>query len=162
MYHKWQSYVIWSPWYGAWRTELFVILGHFLHLKSLTTWKIKISWNEKNAWRYYHFIHVHHRWRSYDVWFLRYRAWRTVFFVILGYFLHFYPKKSKFWKTERSAWIYHHFTYVYQKLSSDNVQFLRYGARRTDWRKKWHIEVGVRPKNQAINMKGKVQLANLE
>ena len=25
-----------------------------------------------NAWRYYHFTNVHHKWQSYDVWFLRY------------------------------------------------------------------------------------------
>ena len=35
---------------------------------------------------------------------------------------------------------------MYQKLWLDDVQFLRYGARQTDGRKKWHIEVGVPPK----------------
>ena len=29
---------------------------------------------KKNVWRYYHFTHVHHKWQSYDVWFLRYGA----------------------------------------------------------------------------------------
>ena len=33
----------------------------------------------KNTWRYYHFTDMHHKWQSYDVWFLRYRAWRTEF-----------------------------------------------------------------------------------
>ena len=32
---------------------------------------------------------------------------------------------------------------MYQKLWSDDVRFLRYGARRTDRWKKWHIEVDV-------------------
>ena len=45
--------------------------------------------------------------------------------------------------------------YVHQKLWSDDVEFLRYGVRRTDertnggtdGRKKQHIEVGAPPKN---------------
>ena len=59
--------------------------------------------------------------------------------------LKFNKKKSK--KSLR----YHHFTYVYQKLWSDEVWFLRYGAWWTDgqmgrW-EKWHIEAGATPKN---------------
>ena len=34
---------------------------------------------------------MYHKWRSYDVWFLRYQARQTECFVILGYFLPFYP-----------------------------------------------------------------------
>ena len=41
----------------------------------------------KNHWRYYHFQHVYHKWQSYDIWFLRYEAWRTEAFVILDHFL---------------------------------------------------------------------------
>ena len=41
-------------------------------------------------------------------------------------------KKKK--KNEKHAWRNHHFTYVYQKLWSDDVQFLRYCAWRTDGR----------------------------
>ena len=37
---------------------------------------------------------MYHKWQSYDVWFLRYGAWRTEFFVILDNFLHFYPPKN--------------------------------------------------------------------
>ena len=50
--------------------------------------------DEKSAWRYYHFKHVYHNLKSYDVWFLRYEAWRTDFFVILDRFLHFYPPNN--------------------------------------------------------------------
>ena len=44
----------------------------FCPLTSLLTPKIKI-WkkNVKRAKRYYPFTHVYHKWRSYDVWFLR-------------------------------------------------------------------------------------------
>ena len=70
-----------------------------------------------------------------------------LFFVLLQH------KKSKFWKNERKPWRYHHFTYVHQKLWSDDVRFPRYGAQWTDgqtdggW-KKQHIEAGAPPKNK--------------
>ena len=35
-------------------------------------------------------------------------------------------KKSKFWKNEKNCWGYHHFTHLYQKPQSYEVQFLRY------------------------------------
>ena len=54
------------------------------------TQKIKILKKWKKPWRYYHFTHMYHR-QSYDVWFLRYEARRTEFFVILDCLLPFYP-----------------------------------------------------------------------
>ena len=54
------------------------------------------------------------------------------FFVILGHFLAFYPtknpKKSKFWKNEKTYWRYNHFTHVYQKSWLYAILLLRYGA----------------------------------
>ena len=47
-------------------TIFFVLLGHFLPFKNI-----------KNTWRYYPFTHVHHKSKSYDVWFLRYKVQRT-------------------------------------------------------------------------------------
>ena len=45
-------------------------------------------------------------------------------------------------------------TYMYQKLWSNDVWFLRFGARRMDGRtdgwKKWHIQVGTPPKNDTV------------
>ena len=35
------------------------------------------NWRKKNAWRYYPFTHVYLKWRSYDKWFLKYKAQRT-------------------------------------------------------------------------------------
>ena len=179
--------------------------------------KSKFWKTEKSNQRYYHFTHMSHKWHSYDVWFLRYEAWQTEFFVSLDCFFPFYPsnnqknqnfeklkknpgdiiilhkcpknhdhmlccswdmahdeyicyfsfwaifcpftalfltflpfqqpKKSKFQKMKRKAWRYHHFTNVYQKLWLGDARFLRYDARQTDGRKKWHIEVGAPPKN---------------
>ena len=66
----------------------------------------------------------------------------------MGYFLPFYPltaQKIKILKKWKNTWRYHHFTYVYQKLWSDEVQFWRYGAQQMDGQKKGHTEVGARP-----------------
>ena len=76
---------------------------------------------------------MHHKWRSYDSWFLRYKAWLTTFFVVLSHFLPFdppiiQPEKWKFWTNEKKAWRYYHFTVVHHKWWSYNVWLLRYGA----------------------------------
>ena len=71
------------------QTEIFVILGHSLSFQlpeNLENQNLKI---EKNTWRYYHSTHLHHKWQSYDVWFLRYGAQQTEFFVILDRFCPF-------------------------------------------------------------------------
>ena len=79
---------------------------NFCPFTPLTIRKIKVSKNEKNTWRYYHFTHVHHKWQSYDVWFLRYGARQTEFFVILDRFLPFYPpndpENKNFEKTKKA------------------------------------------------------------
>ena len=67
---------------------------HFRPLPALLAhyWPQKSKFgNVKNSRRYYPFTHVHHKSRSYDVWFLRYKVQRTKFFVILGHFLPFDP-----------------------------------------------------------------------
>ena len=56
--------------------------------------KLKFGKNVKKTWRYYPFTYVHHKSRSYDVWFLRYKVQRTKFFVILGHFLPFDPPNN--------------------------------------------------------------------
>ena len=47
---------------------------------------------------------MYHKWHSYDIWFPRYWAWQTEFFVILDHFLPFQPpnnpKNQNFSKTE--------------------------------------------------------------
>ena len=74
------------------RQNFFVFLGSFLlFYPTNNPQKWKFWKNEKIAWRYDHFTQVYHKWQSYEVWFLRYEAWRTEFFVILDCFLPFYP-----------------------------------------------------------------------
>ena len=41
--------------------------------------KLKFGKNVNNTWRYYPFTHLHHKSRSHDVWFQRYKVQRTEF-----------------------------------------------------------------------------------
>ena len=115
--------------------------------KSLpTTRKIKILKKWKNAWRYHnftwryhnftwryhHFTHVYHKWQSCAVCFLKYGAWQTNFFVILGRFLPFYPPNNPKNQNSEKMKMYH-FTPVYHKLQSYDACFLRYRAQWTDF-----------------------------
>ena len=52
-------------------------------------------WDRHKKRRYHHFTQVHHKWQSYDVYFLRNGTQQTDLFAILEQ-----PKKSKFWKNE--------------------------------------------------------------
>ena len=105
-----------------WHTYV-ITCGNFMVI--VEPWKFQK--NVKNTWRYYRFTEVHHKWRSYDVWFLRYKTQWIKFFVILGHFLPF-----EFWKNEKKiAQRYFHFTYVYQKWKSYDAWFLRYGVQKT-------------------------------
>ena len=66
--------------YGSWDMEwdrILIILDYFCSFTPLTTQKTKILKKWKNAHRYYHFTHLYHKWKSCDVWFLRYEAWQT-------------------------------------------------------------------------------------
>ena len=85
--------------YASWDMECDIIFlsfwAIFCPFISLKTLKIKIWKNMKKAWRYYPFTHVYHKWRSYDVSFLKYKAWERVFFVILDHFLYIDPNNPK-------------------------------------------------------------------
>ena len=119
-------------------------------------------------WRYHHFPQVYQKSWSYAILFLRYMVCDGCncyfsFWAIFCPFTTLIAQKIKISKkkkittiktqnkkttnkqtNKKDTWRYH-FTHVYQKLWLDDVQFLRYGARQTDGRKKWHIEVGVPP-----------------
>ena len=72
VYHKWTSYDIWFLKYKVQQTEVFVVLGHFLPFQPPNNQENQNFKIEKSTWRYYYFTHVHHKWKSYDVWFPRY------------------------------------------------------------------------------------------
>ena len=90
----------------------------------------------------------------------------------------FYPpksqKNSKFSKNEKNSCRYHHFTYVYQKLWSNHLRFLRYAVQQTDrWTdrksdtKRWVPHVRIRtasyidPKGYLFSTKKKKRPKNL-
>ena len=56
--------------------------------------KSKFWKNEKNAWRYYHFTRVYHKWKSNDVWLLRYEMWQN-FLLFWATFCPFTPLTKK-------------------------------------------------------------------
>ena len=112
--------------YGSWdmecdRQNCVVILGHFWPFylidnpENQNFEKIK----KKNTRRYHNFTQVYHKWQSYNVWFLRYEAWQTEFFLSFwAIFCPFTPlttQKIKILKKWKKAYRYHHFTQVHQK-----------------------------------------------
>ena len=77
------------------------------------------------------YIHVYHKCRSYDIWFLKYKVQQTETFVILGHFLPFQPPnkpENQNFKIEKNTWRHYHFTHLHHKWLSFHVWFLRYGA----------------------------------
>ena len=120
-------------WFGVWQTYFFVILGHFFAL-SPHYWarKLKIGRNVKKDLRHYPFTHVYHKWRSYDVWFLGYKARQPKFFCHFGSFFAFDPpnklKNQNFEKIKKTTWRYCHFTLVHYKWQSYDAWLLGYGA----------------------------------
>ena len=84
-----EDYMIYNSWNI--RCHRQVILCHFLPFQpsgNSENLNFKI---EKNTWTYYHFTYLHHKWQSFDVWFLGHGARQTELFIILERFLLFYP-----------------------------------------------------------------------
>ena len=115
------------------RQIFFVILGHFLPFYPLTARKIKIKNNPKKLPR--DIIILHMCTKNYDQ--MMYGSWDMVcdgcnyfsFWAIFCPFLALTAQKIKIKENWKNTCRYHHFTYVYQKLWSDDTQFLRYDAR---------------------------------
>ena len=81
--------------YGSWdikhnRQTFWYFKLFFALLPPWQLGKSKFWKNEKNSWRYCHFKHENHTWKSYDVWFLRYGA-RQSFFSFWIIFCPFTP-----------------------------------------------------------------------
>ena len=92
----------------------------------LLTPKIKIWKKCKKTWTYYPSYACVPKWRSYDVWLLRYKGTTDsllTFFALLN-------KKSIFKKNEKNAWRYYHFTQVYQKSWSYAMLYCSWGMTR--------------------------------
>ena len=113
--------------------SFFTLLPHTPPL-FLKTWKIRILIKQKTIAGDIIILHMctknhnHMRYGSWDT------EWNRGLFVILDNFLPFSPlrtQKIKILKTEKNTWRYHHFTLVYHKWRSYDVQFLIYGAQHT-------------------------------
>ena len=58
------------------------------------------------------YIHVHHKWRSYDIWFLKYKVQQKEIFNILGHFLPFQTfenLENQNFNIEENTWRYYQF-----------------------------------------------------
>ena len=80
------------------------------------------------------YIHVYHKWRSYDIWFLKYKVQQTESFNILGHFLPFQPLdnlENLNFNIEKNTWRYYHFRHLHYKWQSYDAWLLRYGVRQT-------------------------------
>ena len=89
MYIKNQSYKVWFLKYGV-RRNVLPFWAIFYPFTPLTKQKIKLFKNKKSIWRCYHFTHMYQKPLSYDVCFLRYGVWKTIFCHFVP-FLSFYP-----------------------------------------------------------------------
>ena len=96
-YHNHTMHASWDMEHN--RQNFFSLVANFFcPFTQIKTWKIKTlkKWKKqqqqkKNTRRYHPFTLVYHKRKPCNVWFLRSRVWQTEFFVILDYFLHFYP-----------------------------------------------------------------------
>ena len=115
------------------------LIFHFWHFIALLFhyWPQKLKFGKyvRSTWRYHPFSHVYNKWRSYDVWFLRYKAWRTEFFVILSFFspltLLTTKRKHNFEKMKtapRDIFILH--------MPTINDNHMMYGSWNMEWN--WH------------------------
>ena len=93
VYPKSRSYNAQFLKYGIRQTDIFVILGHFLPFLPLDNLQNQNFNIERNTWRY-HFTYLHHKWQSYDVWFLRYGEEQTSFSVILDCFFALFTHRA--------------------------------------------------------------------
>ena len=111
-------------------------MGHFLPFQSPDNPEYQNFKIEKNTWRYYHFTHLHHKWQSYDAWFLRYVTQQNFlsFWTVFCPFTPPWTQKSKFWKNEEKKKTPEDIIVlqnVYHKWQPYDVWFLRYGMQKT-------------------------------
>ena len=102
--------------YGYWDIKHHIIFLSFWAISCpitpLTTQKIKILKKWKKSWRYYYFTHEYHKWKSYNIWFLRYGAWHPPpTFPLTTQRIKIFKK----WKKNKNTWTDHHFTQAYHQ-----------------------------------------------
>ena len=97
--------MLYSSWNKGCNRQNFPSFGaKFYPFTPLTNQKIKIKIG-KNTRRYYHFTHIHHKWQSDYVWFLRYGSRRMAFlsfWFVFSLLAPSEPRKSKYWKMKKA------------------------------------------------------------
>ena len=105
LYHKWQSYDVSGLMYGSWdmKRDRHNFLSFWTIFCPFTTnsppsplmiLKIKILKRKMRKMPQdiiLSYINVYHKWRSYNIWFLKHKVWQTENLVILGHLLPFQP-----------------------------------------------------------------------
>ena len=86
--------------YGSWDMKRdrhnFLSFCHFLHVYPTNYPQNQKLWKHENKRPKILSFHTgYHKWKSYDIWFLRYGTRQTVFLVILGQFLLLCPRTRK-------------------------------------------------------------------
>ena len=113
-------YRVQQTWFFCHFGPFFALLSHYWH------WKFKTG--------YYPFTHSYHKWRSYDLWFLRCEAQQSflLFWTIFCPFTLLTTQKIKIlkkWKITPSDIIILHL--VHHKWQLHDIWFLRYGAQQS-------------------------------
>ena len=129
------------------RRTFFIILGHFLpfYLPPLMILNIKILKKMKKMPGdiILLYIHVYHKCRSYDIWFLKYKVQQTEIFLILGHFLPLQPpdnlENQNFKIEKKNTWRCYHFTHLHHKLQSFDVWFLSMECNRKNFLSFWTV-----------------------
>ena len=108
--------------------------------------------------------HVYHKWRSHDVWFLKYNEQQN-FFAILDFFCPFTLVTSrmiKILKKLKATCRYYHFTNVCHKWQSYEKWFLRYGSWPTEFFIFLDCLLPFTPLRRCNSYKSRGRLPNLE
>ena len=133
------NYMMYGSWDSEWDRQkilsLWVIFCTFT--SPLMIWNIKIlkkKWKKLPGDIILLYIDVYHKWRPYDIWFLKCKVRETEIFRILGQFLPLQPLdnlENENFNIEKNIWRYYHFTNLHQKWQSYDIWFLKYGAQQT-------------------------------
>ena len=132
LYQKSWSYNLCFMRYRMWQTTFLSFWAIFCFSTLLMTQKIK-TWEKKKKKKTPEdiILYVYHKWRSYDVWFLKYKVWWTEFSTVLAIFCPFTPlttqkvKILKKWKKHLEILSFHN---CVPQMTIMILWFLRYGA----------------------------------
>ena len=116
------NHMMYSSWDKEWDRQHFLSLSFLMILNIIILKKMKKIPEDIIILLY---IHVYHKWRSYDIGFLKSNARQTEIFNILNHFLPFQPlynRKNQNLNIEKSTWRY------YYTLCTTNDNHIMYGS----------------------------------